>query len=192
MYINRKYGTLVRATIVTGYNSEKCDWEIDFMNGKTIIMPDKDFREQYGEAMVCPCKICCFWGECVKSEPFINDGIKIFKGCVDPIPYIPEQKEQHAIPIIDTDDFPKPIEQSNLMLSPEQIYQINGADTEDKKRHFKEAGLLDICNTTIIAELNHLKGLGIVYVRVEHIENNRFGEYVEYHDIPLSDYKEVD
>jgi hypothetical protein len=99
MYINRKDGTLVEARFK--YNIGF--WKIYKSGNLVKELEDKDFREQYGEAMICPdkeCKVKLGKDPCPESLPHIcidksvimqepPDGM----GCPACIPYIPEQKD---------------------------------------------------------------------------------------------------
>lgn len=174
MYINRKDGTLVEARFK--YNIGF--WKIYKSGNLVKELEDKDFREQYGEAVICPKKFSdsdmkkCNY--CPLTKPHIcqaeRNTDKDFD-CPACIPYIPEEYDvdnEPTFPICGTCNYikDKNLEQSNLMLSDveKQKYihksKVSYGDITVDEEIVDVDGLLK-------AELDHLKGLGIVYVRVE-------------------------
>lgn len=153
MYINRKDGTLVEARFK--YNIGF--WKIYKSGNLVKELEDKDFQEQYVEAVVNP-----------KDKSNYIHGKMCTCELVGCIPYIPEEYDvdnEPTFPICGTCNYikDKNLEQSNLMLSDveKQKYihksKVSYGDITVDEEIVDVDGLLK-------AELKHLEKLGIVYV----------------------------
>lgn len=166
MYINRKDGTLVEAKL--------CHYVYEVLDdkGDIKVLSIKDFQAQYGEAMVNNPMIPS------DDKPHIKDKFCDNLGC---IPYIPKQKQGNA----DELQMPKPKPDSSLLLS--EMKAVEKA-IELQKYSEDEGYVLmpaDYYRAGMVAELDHLAKLGIVYVKKD---LGILGRGHNYTFIPLSDY----
>lgn len=78
---------------------------------------------------------------------------------------------------------------TDLLLTDEEIYKLNEADTEDRKRYFWEAGLLDTCKAACQAQLSKLASLTPEEVREQVIRllDERASIFYKYADLQEQD-----
>jgi hypothetical protein len=206
MYINRKDGTLVEAEIRTDNYGGNPYWCITH-NGKQEFLNEPEFEAQYGEAMICPDKVCYRFGMCNGSQPHLCSKHQNAYNyhCPKCIPYIPEEQKadnEPTFPICGTCNARK--EQSNLsklMLTSEQLNEVVWRYTDKENQTY---ALGTIIKEIAKAQISHLAkpdmgiykkisttcptcgggGFGKYLEPCNHCKGE--GDFVKY--IPLSDY----
>lgn len=148
MYINRKTGELIHEQTL----KELKLWE------------DKDFQEQYGEAMIClvdkrDCGLLCKGEHCGIHSKLIDCGITCEDKKYPCIPYIPEEYDvdnEPTFPICGTCNYikDKNLEQSNFP----KIVCLCGS-TRFKEQFFDTAKSLT-CNRVIVLAPFHFRKCG--------------------------------
>lgn len=162
-YINKKTNKLVQAIWEEDVNGKDYGCWFVYKDGRKIgYLKDADFQSQYGEAMVNNPMIPA------DDKPHIKDKFCDNLGC---IPYIPEQKqadEEPVFPICGTCNAQKDSKPDSSLLLPEMKAVEKAIELQ---KYSEDEGYVlmpaDYYRAGMVAELDHLAKLGIVYAKVE-------------------------